>query len=89
MQHGADARVTRRRFDNAAFRAYTNVSMTSQNNAYYSAVLCDDVVQSLGMYMYERVTCMTRLSPILTSKGWKHQSMLYIAREVEIRLKYR
>ena len=43
MQNGADARVTRQRFDNAAFRAYTNVSMTSQNNACYSLVLCDDV----------------------------------------------
>ena len=43
MQNGADARVTRRRFDDAAFRAYTNVSMTSQNNDYYSAILCDDV----------------------------------------------
>ena len=39
--------------------------------------------------MYERVTRITRLSSILTSKGWKHESMLYIAREVEIRLKYR
>ena len=43
MQNGADARVTRRRFDNAAFRAYTNVTVTSQNNACYSARLCDDL----------------------------------------------
>ena len=26
-------------------------------------------VQSLGMYMYESVTRMTRISPILTSEG--------------------
>ena len=43
MQNGADARVTRRRFDNAAFRAYTNITVTSQNKACYSAVLFDDV----------------------------------------------
>ena len=33
MQNGSDARVTMRRFDNAAFRAYTNVTVTSQKNA--------------------------------------------------------
>ena len=47
------------------------------------------IVKSLGMYMYESVTCMTRLSPILTSEGLKHEPMLQIAREVEIRPKYR
>ena len=36
MQNGADARVTRRCFNNAAFRAYTNVTVMSQNNACYS-----------------------------------------------------
>ena len=43
MQKGADARITRRRFDNAAFRAYTNVSLTSQKNACYSSRFYDDV----------------------------------------------
>ena len=43
MQNGADARVTRRRFDNAAFRTYTNVSMTSQKTLATVHVLCDDV----------------------------------------------
>ena len=43
MQNGADARVTRRRFDNAAFRAYTNLTVTSQNNACTVGVLCDDL----------------------------------------------
>ena len=33
MQNGVDARVTRRRFDNAAFRAYTNVTVTSSIRA--------------------------------------------------------
>ena len=32
-----DVLTLRRRFDNAAFRAYTNVTVTSQNNACYSA----------------------------------------------------
>ena len=43
MQNGADARVIRRRFDNAAFRAYTNVSMTSQITLATVHVLNDDV----------------------------------------------
>ena len=44
MQNGAVARITRRRFDNAAFRAYTNVTATSQNNAQATMrVLFDDV----------------------------------------------
>ena len=43
MQNGSDARVTRRRFDNAAFGAYTNVTVTSQYNALTVRVLCDDV----------------------------------------------
>ena len=37
MQNDADGRVTRRLFNNAAFRAYTNVTVMSQNNACYSA----------------------------------------------------
>ena len=43
MQNGADASVTRWSFDNAAFRAYTNVSMTSQILLATVHVLCDDV----------------------------------------------
>ena len=43
MQNGADAHVTRLRFDNAAFRAYTNVTVTPQNNSCTVRVLCDDV----------------------------------------------
>ena len=43
MQNGAVARVTRRRFDNATFRAYTNVTATSQNNDQATVrVLFDD-----------------------------------------------
>ena len=43
MQNGADPRVTRRRFDNAAFRAYTNVTVTSKITLATVRVLCDDV----------------------------------------------
>ena len=41
MQNGADARVTRRRFD-AALMAYTNVTVTSQITLATVHVLCDD-----------------------------------------------
>ena len=43
MQNGADAHVTRQRFDNAAFRAYINVTMMSQNKLATVHVLCNDV----------------------------------------------
>ena len=43
MQNGADARVTRRRSDNAAFRAYINVTVTSQITLATVRVLCDEV----------------------------------------------
>ena len=43
MQNGADARVTKRRFDNAAFRAYTNVTVTSKITLATVRALCDDV----------------------------------------------
>ena len=43
VQNGVDARVTRRRSDNAAFGTYTNVTVTSQNNICSSARLCDEV----------------------------------------------
>ena len=37
------SRITRRRFDNAAYMAYTNVTLTSQNNVATVRVLCDDI----------------------------------------------
>ena len=42
MQNDTDASITKRHFDNAAFREYTNVTVTSQNNATVR-VLCDDL----------------------------------------------
>ena len=43
MQNGANARVTRRHFNNAAFRVYTNVTVMSQNKLATVHVLRDDV----------------------------------------------
>ena len=39
VQNGVDARVTMRHFDNAAFRAYAHVTVTSRNNVCYSVRL--------------------------------------------------
>ena len=39
IKNGAAAPVTRRRFDNAAFRAYTNVTVMSQNITFETVII--------------------------------------------------
>ena len=43
VNNGKDVRVTRRRFENSAFMAYTNFIMTSQNKFAAVRVIRDDV----------------------------------------------
>ena len=43
VQNGADARVTMRRFDNAAFRAYAHVTLHHEITFATVCVLRDDV----------------------------------------------
>ena len=61
MQDGADARITRQRFNNAAFRAYTNVTVHHKITLATVRVLCDDVKFCDGRGIVQAKSCINSM----------------------------